>query len=224
MGHHSERGHRNALKRIDNRMRKASERDKDAKRLAGRAAGLGKSGVSSDDPEAVRKLKENLAGMEAERVRMKATNAAWRKVGKPQVGPEHVDGWRKFKETSGMGDKEFVALLRRIELMPYETRPFPSYSLTNLGANIRRVHQRIDTLKAAAEAPEREPIEGDGWCIFEDRDENRTCVEFDERIPKEHARHVKSCGFRWNRRLGCWTRLMNLGAWYAAERAVKFTA
>ena len=52
VGHHSEGRHRRALIRADNAMRRSIEADKTMDYYAGRAAGVGTGGISSDDPDA----------------------------------------------------------------------------------------------------------------------------------------------------------------------------
>lgn len=63
--------------------------------------------------------------------------------------------------------------------------------------------------KAEAEAPEIEPIKGDGWTCFEDRDENRVCFKFDARTSKETYKLLRSSGFVWSRSLSRFQRQNN---------------
>ncbi|KKN73239.1 hypothetical protein LCGC14_0402240 [marine sediment metagenome] len=72
VGHHSEGRHRNAIKRANNAMRRGIEAQSKAGHYAAKAANVGKGGISSDDPEAVVKLREKLAKLEARQERMKA--------------------------------------------------------------------------------------------------------------------------------------------------------
>src|SRR5688500_20121050 len=57
IGHHSEKRHRNHLKRIDATMGRAVEAAGTADHYAQKAAAAGSGGISSDDPEAVVKLR-----------------------------------------------------------------------------------------------------------------------------------------------------------------------
>ena len=70
---------RNYRARIATHYDKSREASEKAKRLRERAASVGKGGVSSDDPEAVRKLKVKLAAREKRQDFMKRFNAAMRK-------------------------------------------------------------------------------------------------------------------------------------------------
>lgn len=64
VGHHSERVHRNLLERNHNRLGKSFEMQHKAEYYENKAENMGKSGISSDDPEAVTKLKEKLLGLQ----------------------------------------------------------------------------------------------------------------------------------------------------------------
>jgi hypothetical protein len=74
VGHHSERRHRRDLARIDNNMRRAIEASEKSGYYAHKAASVGKGGISSDDPDAIEKLKMRLAELEAYQAEMKAAN------------------------------------------------------------------------------------------------------------------------------------------------------
>ena len=77
VGHHSERRHRRTIERANNALGRAVGEDKHADELDARPAAVGSGGVSSDDPDAVAKLRERLQELEAEQARMKAANATW---------------------------------------------------------------------------------------------------------------------------------------------------
>lgn len=73
VGHHSEKADRNYRKRIDNKMRKSIETGKKADYYDGRVKSMETNyAISADDPEAVVKIKEKIAGLEQERARLKA--------------------------------------------------------------------------------------------------------------------------------------------------------
>lgn len=215
VGHHSERRHRSDLRKIDNAMRTSVERGQDAKRLAEAAASVGSAGISSDDPEALDLLRRKLASLEQQRDDRKRLNAAWRKAKKP--APDDSEGWRKVADIYGCSDNDLRSVRTTFARFPWQKQPFPSYSLTNLGGNIRNVRERIAQLEAQAAEPERDDIEGDGYTIREDRDINRVCVEFDARCSREVCKVLRSFGFKWNRTEGAWTRLLNGSAWSVAR-------
>lgn len=80
VGHHSERRHRRDLAKVDGHMRAGFEAQKAAGEARARAESVGYGGISSDDPDAVAKLKAELAGLEQRQERMKSANAAARKA------------------------------------------------------------------------------------------------------------------------------------------------
>jgi hypothetical protein len=150
--------------------------------------------ITSDDPEALVALRSKLTDLEAKRDRYKAINKAYRK-----------GGWSAVAEIVGEH-----AAARMEELLPsYEKKPVPSYTLTNLGANIRRVKGRIEELEAASAEPEHEDIEGDGFRIEEDKDDCRIRFYFNERPDRETCRVMRRNGFKFSRANMAWQRLLN---------------
>ena len=79
IGHHSEKRHRRDIERMGNNLHKGCEAHNAAEDLERRAASVGSGGISSDDPEAVQKLRAKLESLSFGRDRMKAVNAAWRR-------------------------------------------------------------------------------------------------------------------------------------------------
>lgn len=78
--------------------------------------------IYSDDPDAIERLTERVAELEAKRDRMKAANAAYRKAHKAELAA----------------------------MSAYERHhavPFPSYALTNLSGNITRNRKRLEALE-----------------------------------------------------------------------------
>lgn len=98
--------------------------------------------IYSDDPDAVERLRERIAGLESERDRVKAFNATCRK-GAPD--------WSLLTE------REKRNLLRVAEISAYSVtdkagrfKGFPSYHLTNLSGNIARQRKRLESLERKA--------------------------------------------------------------------------
>src|SRR3990167_1814385 len=76
VGHHSERGHRAAIAKIDTNMRKGFEHSDTAEYYENKADNArNNTAIFSDDPEAVTKLQEKIAIHEALRERIKLENA-----------------------------------------------------------------------------------------------------------------------------------------------------
>jgi len=177
VGHHSEKRHRAALRRHDTNMRAGCDAADRAQDLASRAESVGSGGISSDDPDAVEKIRERIVELETKREGLKASNREARKQGRERL---------------------------------------PAYVLSNLGANIRRLRERIKTLEDQAETPGRERLEGDGWKLYEDVEENRTCIDFPGKPSAEIRGRLKSAGFRWAPSMGRWQRQRSNGAWQSA--------
>ena len=89
VGHHSEKRHRNAIERYDNQMRKNIDDAEKAKYYDNKAKRLENNKViSSDDPEAVTRLKSKLKALVERRQKYKDYNKTARKEGK-----ESLNGW-----------------------------------------------------------------------------------------------------------------------------------
>ncbi len=93
----------------------------------------------------------------------------------------------------------------------------PAYVLKNLGANIRRVRQRIETVETQATQSARSVEIGD-WTAVENGDVNRLQLRADDdrRATPDERRDLKSHGFRWAPSETAWQRKISNGAWYAA--------
>jgi hypothetical protein len=213
VGHHSEGRDRRYRSRMAGKMDKACAASKRADRLEQRAtAAENNHAISSDDPEAVVKLKEKIADMEAEQRRMKAVNTAHRKFLKD---PSYMD--TELSESDAQ-------LVRQYEpTYSWTPHPFPPYELTNNNANIRRCKERLTRLEKETEQanqPAAEPITGDGWRIEEHPEENRIWFVFDAKPPKETCKLMRTNGFNWSRQRGAWVRMLANGRW-AAESVGK---
>lgn len=205
VGHHSEKRHRRDIKRIQEGSRRAHEATVEAKRIRTQLAHPS-TAVSADDPEAVVKLKEKIGKLEKERDLKKKVNRLVRKKG---MTAETL--------ASEIGIKVTTAA----QLMEPDyagRRGIPAYELTNLGANIRRIKGRIEDLKQEASTPAGEAVEGRGWGIHEDLEDNRIHVTFDAKPSKEITRKMRSHGFKWSPTREAWVRQLNNAGRYAAER------
>lgn len=84
VGHHSEKRHRRDQQRAHDQMRKSVEAHREAERQEHLAdAAESNRAVSSDDPDAIVKLRARVGELEAYRERIKAANRAAKKAGKP---------------------------------------------------------------------------------------------------------------------------------------------
>lgn len=213
VGHHSEGRHRAVLKRADAAMRKGIELSKAAKEAAGRAAGVGSGGISSDDPDAVVKLAAELLRLEGLQAKRKAINAAIRKHAKAGVDAQVV----ALRE---LGHGESFA--RQLLVPDFMGRQgVADYQITNAGANIRRIKARIEDLRAAAKREHKEAEGPAGLKMVENADMNRLQLIFPGKPPAEVIKALKSYGFRWAPSEGAWQRHLSHGAVYAGQQVAK---
>jgi hypothetical protein len=187
-------------------MDKACVAQKRSEELDRRAASVGSGGISSDDPDAVAKLRRQFEDLEHRQATYVSTNKMIRK------------GDREGLAGLGFSETEIAKLFEpdwagRIGI--------PDYVMKNNGANIRRLRKRIESLEAKATAPAREPIEGEGYRIVEDLELNRCCVEFDAKPEVQIRRELKLNGFRWSPTRDAWIRQLSNGAWHAAQYATR---
>ena len=208
VGHHSEGAHRNRLKRSQNAMFKSVELEQEARDLDRRTENVGKGGISSDDPEAIAKLKKKLSGMEESQELMKKVNRQYKKGG--------LDAVDCLSDTM---KQELKADMERDWLI--SPKLFESYALQNNNVNMRRVKQRIEELERQQQEPEREDITGDGWTVKEDKEDNRIHFIFDDKPDAGTRKLLKSNGFKWSPTRTAWVRQINNTARYAAQYVAK---
>ena len=219
VGHHSEKRHRRDLDRMHNDMRRGFAAETQARDLERRAASVGKGGVSADDPDAVAKLRAKLEKMEAARDQAKKINAHWRKHGSMQGFPGISDEGAARIDAKMAAQNEAGA-----SWVPDKQKVYPTYHFTNLGANIRRVRDRITALEREAARPAAERVIGAGWQVVEDADDNRLLFIFDAKPSRDVCRLMRVHGFRWSPSRVAWVRQLNAGARAAADRAAQSIA
>lgn len=203
VGHHSERRHRADLKRIHNGMEKGVKAHKLAETLQQRAAAVGTAGISSDDPEAVAKLKAKLATLEEDVARMKRANAALRR--------EDHDALVELGFTEGQ-----IAKLREPDFAGRVG--FPAYVFTNAGAEARRLRARIQRLERRQKEESRSYVLEDGTRIVFNVEANRVQIVTPGKPDEARRRALKGCGFRWAPSEGAWQRHLSVNALWEACR------
>jgi len=140
VGHHSEAHARRDVDRIHSGMSQGVESSRMAEHHRSKAAGIADQldrSIFSDDPDAPERLRERIAELEAQRDTRKRANAAYKRGGIQAVRAE-------------VGDKIALDGARTMQLCPWEKVPFPPYSISNLGANIRRLRERLSQVERAA--------------------------------------------------------------------------
>ena len=211
VGHHSEGSHRALLKRIDGAYQRASEAGDKAAYYQNKADNAENNhAISGDDIEAVNRYQAKLKQLEEIQEYMKAVNKAWKQSG-------------NALHELGLSDETIEKLKHR---MPgYETKPFPTWQLSNNSAEMRRVKDKIEELgKLDKMVAENVKFEGGEMKI--NLEINRIQFIFDD-IPAEEIRKLlKSNGFKWSPTQKAWQRQRTLNAVNATRRLLEkhFTA
>lgn len=221
VGHHSERRDRNYRANADGKMRAGFELMKAGEDAARRAAAAEENtAISSDDPEALTKLRAKLAELEAEQERDKAVN----KIVLPELrrGPEGAWEARAIARLVEAG-----LCASEGEAKVYTVKDFagrygvPNYRITNRNAEIRRVAKRIQELEKKAARPEQ-PAERYGEIeVSEDRGWNRVQIRFPDKPAPEVRAELKAYGFRWAPSADAWQRQASNNAWYFARQVAR---
>lgn len=149
VGHHSERRHRRAIERMDSAMRASVENGRKAEAMRSRADSIeaqAANAIYSDDHDAADRLREKIAGLEAQREQIKRYNASCRKAAK--AGESIGDLTLLDAELKA----DILTTARACAYMLGKGGAFPAYKLTNLGATIRTAQKRLDDIESGAAA------------------------------------------------------------------------
>lgn len=215
VGHHSESRDRNFRNRIHNKFGQAAKESDKAEYYETKAkTAENNTAISSDDPEAVTKLKVKIEKAEKLQGIMKAVNKVVKS--KKLTDQEKVD---KIHADFGLQESTVWKLLQpdfcgRIG--------FPGYELTNNNANIRRMKKRLESLQEAVQAEHKE-TEYNGFQVIENPEENRIQIFFDGKeaylnLCKSKGINLRSYGFKYSRYSNAWQRHLNNAGRYAAEQ------
>lgn len=157
--------------------------------------GIGLGGIRSDDPDAIELLELKLKDLKTTHEKMKSANLYLRRFG----------SW------DGFDDKEFIK-------EAYDSQGNPTYFyLINSNQEMRRIENRIETLKRQAMIDY-----GDGWkfsggVVKANKEEGRLQIFFDEKPGDETLRALKGRGFKWSSRSKAWQRMLTLDTIWAAK-------
>ena len=206
VGHHSERGHRADLKRMDGHMRKLGDHLKTAKHYEKKIETLTSSRVIfSDDPDALEKLDAKADRIQAYIDEMKRINKEYRHT-KNLAAIEMSEPMRKAAENN-------MRIWQR-------GGPFPAYCITNARARMK------SALKRAAQVSNAESFEpfkvstASGEIIEVILDEGRIQVAFPWK-PNEATRHklkTSPIALKWSRYSQAWVRkYTGQGEFYFSE-------
>lgn len=178
-----------------------------------RIARCGTDAIKSSDERAIEKLELKIERLTEAQETMKAVNAYYRKNktldGCPDITEEQI---AKLKDVMANG-------------WHYEDKPFASYQLTNNGAEIRRLKERLAKLKEIKEAGTQEHSEEEvgieGLTVVENTEAMRIQLIFDDKPDEETRALLKSYGFRWSPRFTAWQRNLNDNGKWAAKKVIQ---
>jgi ribosome-associated translation inhibitor RaiA len=163
--------------------------------------------ISSDDENAIDKLKAKLEKLEKYQADMKQVNAIAKKKG--------IDGLAEIGWTPEQIDKLKAGMVHH----PWDTKPCPSFRLTNNNANIKRVKERISKLeRQAGDADVKIPF--DGGTIHDNVEANRLQILFDDKPDAGLRAELKKHGFKWSPSNQAWQRFRSPDAMYYARQIV----
>jgi hypothetical protein len=156
--------------------------------------------IYAGDANALERLEAKLTSAEALQLRMRATNAAIRRTAK-EGKPAQVAA------LLGMGYTEDAA--HRLLLPDFCQRiGFADFELTNNGANIRRMKQRVESITRLQAMPASE-AQGTNARIEDAPQDNRVRLFFPGKPDETIRTKLKARGFRWTPSLGCWQAFRN---------------
>lgn len=204
VGHHSEQSDRNYRNKIHNTFGKAFKAEDKAKYYQEKAETIeSNDAIFSDDPDAIKKLKEKLTSLEKNQQFMKAANQCLRKKDKAgflqlEMGTEAM--WEELTQPNNFG--------------------FPHYKFANNSAEIRRVKDRITHLEKIQALETKEIRIGDARIVM-NVEANRVQILFDAIPSEEMRKKLKSNGFRWSPSQSAWQRHITNAAIYAAKELLR---
>lgn len=167
--------------------------------------------IRANDEDAIERLEDKLDNLEQAQAAMKVVNAYYRKNKTLDGCPVLTDEMRR--DIEGNWERGW-----------YVGIPFPPYSLSNNNANIKRVRNRLESLKKAKsrETTEEEiDLDGLGFTLKENTDEMRIQFFFEGKPEPEVRDILKSEAFKWSPRNGCWQRQLTDNARTATQRIVE---
>lgn len=146
--------------------------------------------IMSGDADAIERLNDKIADLEAEKELMKAINAYY----------------RKNKTMEGFEEDIPAVLQRSIDFrISHNWADHGLFDTSNANAELRRLKERLAKLESVKEAGTAE-TEYDGYTVKEDTEIMRLQIFFDT-VPCEETRSLlKSNGFKWSPKNKAWQR------------------
>ena len=168
--------------------------------------------ISSDDQNAVAKLKAKLERLRQYREDMKEANAYRRKHG----------SWEGYQGALSLEVRNAIESSRP-NFNPHFNRSLKDphdgwFDLDNNRAEIRRTEGRIKSLEKTQNADFSSDVPFDGGKVRFDTANNRIQIMHDARPDADAIRELKSRGFRWSPSEKAWQRMLNDNGIYAAKQ------
>lgn len=167
--------------------------------------------IMSGDSDAVSRLREKIAKAESLHATIKAANRIVRGKPKNESTPEKLE---RLEALNGITADTAAKIFEP----DYAGRiGFPSYQLTNNGANIRRMKERLAGLERTKAAPVNE-LKGSAATVEDDPPANRIRLYFPGKPGADVRNKLKRSGFRWAPSIGAWQAYRNPQSIITAER------
>lgn len=199
VGHHSETRDRNYRKKIHNTFGKAFATAEKAEYYEGKVETIeANNAISSDDPQAITKLKDKLASLESSQEFMKGANKFVRSGNK--------EAFLKLPHAT-------EEIWKEITTPDYLNRKgFPPYSLSKNNSNIRRVKERIKRLESMEQLGTYEKTINSVRVVV-NVEANRVQLFFPEIPPENIRKRLRDRGFRFSRSEGnAWQQFISRSA------------
>ena len=195
VGHHSEKHHRKLLERADAAGFRAIEKENLAKHHRDKAEGLSdylENSIFDDDPDAIERIQQKIAGLEKAHSIMLAVNKVCRN--------KKLDDASKISELINLGLTESAAKEAIHPSESWHSVGFDSYVLSNNSANIRRYKERLVSLQKRQERKAAAENSKNGVLI--QKTAYGYTVTFAEKPEYRIIAALKSAGYYWSK--GSW--------------------
>lgn len=172
-----------------------------------------KARISSDEPDAVKQLREKVDALTKKQDRMKQVNNLFKKLVK-----EHGKATAIKNLMPLLGDEESKEVLIHFKFGDAD-RPYPDYKLQNNNQTINNAKKRIEELtKKQSDKTKKWDFPDKGIEIIDNVEDNRLQIKFDK-IPSQEVRSkLKSNGFKWSPTNSAWQRFRGVNANFYAEK------
>lgn len=212
IGHYSERSDRRYRNKIHETMGKSVKAGEKAEYYEQKAkAAENNNSIYLGDDDAVERLEKKLADLEKKQETMKETNRIIR-----SKKLSEIEKYNKLIELGytedGVRDVFTPNFIGEIG--------FPRYSITNNGANIRRVKEQLERAKQMKSTDDKEYTIGEVR-IVENYEENRLQLFFPGKPEDDIRSKLKHNGFRWAPSNGCWQSYLNRSQIERAKSIIK---